>query len=85
MGCSRRIPALRYGSLLSSLVTPLTRILHDGDYKCLRQIGDRRFFLPNIERMYSLSYLQHMFVHRTMDWDLSQFISGISLGRLSAK
>jgi len=26
------------------------RILYDGDYKWLRQIGDRRFFLPNIER-----------------------------------
>ena len=27
-----------------------------GDYKWLHQIGDRRFFLPNIERMYLLSY-----------------------------
>ena len=24
------------------------RTLHDGDYKWLRQIGDRRFFLPNL-------------------------------------
>jgi len=56
------------------------RILHDGDYKWLRQIGDRRFFLPNMERIYSLSYLQHMSVHRTMDWDLSWFVSGVSLG-----
>ena len=31
------------------------RILCDGDYKWLRQIGDRRFFLPNMERMYPLS------------------------------
>jgi len=46
------------------------RILHDGDYKWLRQIGDRRFFLPNMERMYSLSYLQLMSIHRAMDWDL---------------
>ena len=30
------------------------RILHDGDYKWLHQIGDRRFFLPNMERIYSL-------------------------------
>ena len=36
------------------------RALHDGDYKWLRQIGDRKFFLPNMERMYPLSYLQHM-------------------------
>ena len=28
------------------------RVLYDGDYKWLRQIGDRRFFLPNMERMY---------------------------------
>ena len=61
------------------------RILHDGDYKWLRQIGDRRFFLPNMERMYSLSYLQHMSVHCTMDWDLSWFVSGVSFGRLGAK
>ena len=50
-----------------------------------RQIGDRRFFLPNMERMYSLSYLQHMSVHHTMEWDLSRFVSGISLGRLGVK
>ena len=43
------------------------RILHNGDYKWLRQIGDRRFFLPNMERMYPLSYLQHISVHRAMD------------------
>jgi len=41
--------------------------------------------LSNMERMYSLSYLQHMSVHRTMNWDLSRFVSGVSLGRLSAK
>ena len=61
------------------------RILHDGDYKWLRLIGDMKFFLPNIERMYPLSYLQHMSVHRAMDWDLSRFVSGVSLGRLGAK
>ena len=51
----------------------------------LLQIGDRRFFLPNMERMYPLSYLQHMSVHRAMDWDLSCFVSGVSLGGLGAK
>ena len=61
------------------------RILHDGDYKWLRQIGDRKFFLPNMERMYPLSYLQQMSVHRAMDRDLSHFVSGVSLGRLGAK
>ena len=32
------------------------RILHDGDYKWLYQIGNRRFFIPNMEMMYPLSY-----------------------------
>ena len=38
-----------------------------------------------MERMYPLSYLQHMSVHRAIDWDLSRFVSGVSLGRLGAK
>ena len=38
-----------------------------------------------MERMYSLSYLQHMSVHRAMDWDLSWFVSDVSLSRLGAK
>jgi len=71
--------------LFSDAIDEDDRILHDGDYKWLRQIGDRRFFLPNMERMYSLSNLQHISVHRAMDWDLSQFVSSISLGRLGAK
>jgi len=45
-------------------------VLYDGDYKWLRQISNRRFFLPNMERMYPLAYLQHMFVRQTMDWEL---------------
>ena len=40
-------------------ITEEDRVLHDRDYKWLRQIGDRRFFLPNMERMYPLAYLQH--------------------------
>ena len=43
------------------------------------------FFIPNMERMYPLSYLQHMSVHRAMDWDLFRFVSGVSLVRLGAK
>ena len=75
-----RKPAFLFGDAIDED----DRILHDGDYKWLHQIGDRRFFLPNMERMYSLSYLQHMSVHRTMDWDLSRFVSGVSLDRLGA-
>jgi len=32
-----------------------------------------------------MSYLQHMSVHRAMDWDLSRYVSGVSLGRLGTK
>jgi len=56
--------------------------LYDGNYKWLCQIGDRKFFLPNMERIYPLSYLQHMSVHRIMDWDLVKPYSGVSLGKL---
>jgi len=56
--------------------------LYDGDYKWLRQIGNRRFFLPNIEQMYPLAYLQHMSVCRTMDWELVKPISGVTLGKI---
>ena len=66
-------------------ITEEDRVLYDGDYKWLRQIGDRRFFLPNMERMYPLAYLQNTSVHRAMEWDLSQSISGISLGKLGVK
>ena len=58
------------------------RILYDGDYKWLCQIGDRRFFLSNMERMYPLAYLQHMSVRRAMEWELFKSISRVSLGKL---
>jgi len=59
--------------------------MYDGDYKWLRQIGDRRFFLPDMERMYPLSYLQHMSVPRKMKWDVSRYVPEITLGDLGAK
>ena len=36
--------------------------LYDGNYKWLHRIGGRKFFLPNMERIYPLAYLQHMSV-----------------------
>jgi len=59
--------------------------LYDGDYKWLLQIGDMRFFLPNMERMYPLAYLQYTSVRRAMEWDLSKSTSGVSLGKLGVK
>ena len=48
--------------------------MYDGNYRWLRQIGDRRFFLPDMERMFPMSYFQHMSVPRKMEWDISQYI-----------
>jgi len=73
-----RKPDLFFGDA----ITEEDRVLHDGDYKWLCQIGDMRFFLPNMERMYPLAYLQHTSVHCTMEWDLSKSISSVSLGKL---
>jgi len=66
-------------------ITEEDKILCDEDYKWLRQIGNRRFFLPNMERIYPLSFVQHMSVHCAMEWDLFKFISGVSLSKLGAK
>ena len=52
-----RTPLWKPAFLFDDAINEDDRILHDGDYKWLRQIGDRRFFLHNMERMYSLSYL----------------------------
>ena len=65
-------------------ITEDDRVLYDRDYKWLRQIGDRRFFLPNMERMYPLAYLQHMSVRHVMEWDLSKSISNVSLDKFGA-
>jgi len=58
--------------------------LYDGDYKWLHQIGNRRFFLLNMERMYPLAYLQHMSVCQTMDWELVRPFSGVTLRKIGA-
>ena len=55
---------------------------YDGDYKWLCQIGNKRFFLLNMERIYPLAYLQHMSVHQTMDWELVKTIFRVSLGKI---
>ena len=63
-------------------ITEHDRVLYDRDYKWLRQIGDMRFFLSNMERMYPFAYLQHTSIRRTMEWDLSKSISVMSLGKV---
>ena len=78
-------PLRKPGFFFGDAIEEDDRILYDGNYKWLCQIGDKRFFLLNKESTYPLSYLQHMSVHHMMDWDLSRFVSGVSLGRLCAK
>ena len=58
--------------------------LYDGDYRWLRLVDNRRFFLPNMERMYPLAYLRHMSVRQTMDWELVKPIFRVSLGKICA-
>ena len=80
-----RIVLKKTDFFFSDAITEEERILYDGDCKWLRQIGDMRFFPPNMERMYPLSYLQHTSIHRVMEWDLSKSIFGVSLGKLGVK
>ena len=66
--------------LFGDSITVDDKQLHDGNYKWLRKIGDRFMFLPNMVRTVPLSYLQSMSVPRPMDWDLTRFNDGVSLG-----
>ena len=61
-----RTPVRKPAFFFDDAIEEDDRILYDGDYKWLHQIRDKRFFLPNMERMYPSSYLQHIFVHRMM-------------------
>ena len=56
------------------------RRVSEGTYKWLREIKGGRFFLPDMERMFPMSYFQHMSVPRKMEWDISQYIPEIALG-----
>ena len=60
-------------------------IMHGGHYKWLRQIGDRRFFLPDMHRMFPISYYQCASVPRHMNWDLVREQDGVAVGVLTHK
>ena len=62
-----RIALKKPDFFFGAAITKDNRVLYDGDYKWLRQIGDRMFFLLNMERMYPLAYLQHLLVRRAME------------------
>jgi len=46
-------------------------------------LGERCFYLPDMERMFSLSSIQSMSLHRSMEWELTKEQSGVSLGQIS--
>jgi len=75
-----RKPAFFFGDSIEEDETAL----YDRNYKWLRQIGDRKFFLPNMERTYPLAYLQHVPVRRIMGWDLVKSYSRVPLGKIGA-
>ena len=62
-----RISLKKSDFFFDDAITEDDRILYDEDYKWLRQIRDRRLFLPNMERMYPLAYLQHMSVRHAVE------------------
>jgi len=55
----------------------------DSRYKWIRQLGECRFFLPDMERMFFLSSIQSISLHRSIEWDLTEEKSGVSLGWIS--
>ena len=58
-------------------------LLFDENYKWLCQIEERHLFLPNMERMFLLSYLLSMSLPRCMDRDLVRAQLGVTIGRIS--
>ena len=51
-----RKPIVKSGFLFGDFVDFEADNAYDGDYKWLRKVRDRNLFLPNMERMYPLSY-----------------------------
>jgi len=58
-------------------------VLFDGNYKWLRQIRERRFFLPNMERIFPLLYKQSKSLNRYIDWYLVKVQSAVAIKRIS--
>ena len=52
--------------LFKDFVNNDAEVMYDGSYKWLRRLKDCRFFLPDMERMFSLSSIQSMSLHRSM-------------------
>ena len=69
-------------SLFKKLDFLFAELMLDGSYKWLRRLGERRFFLPDMERMFFLSFIQPLSLYRSMEWDLTEEQSKASLGQI---
>ena len=69
--------------LFEDFVNEDAEVMYDGSYKWLRRLRERCFFLPDMERIFSLSSIQSMSLHRSMEWELTMEQSGVSLGWIS--
>ena len=78
-----RKPITKPGYLFGDFVDFNASTAYDGDYKWLRRVEDRNLFLPNMERMFPLSYFQCASVPRRMDWPLVKDQDGVALGTLT--
>nr|ABB55317.1 zinc transporter, putative [Asparagus officinalis] len=55
----------------------------EGNYKWLRTVNNRRLFLPNLERMWPLSYYQCASIPQSMNWELVQDQGGVATGHIT--
>ena len=69
--------------LFGNSVDEDAEVMYNGSYKWLRWLGERCFFLPDMERMFSLSSIQSISLHRSMQWELTKEQSGVSFRRIS--
>ena len=70
-------PAFFYGDSI-----PDSNEALDGKYKWIRVVGDKHLFLPDMDMMYPLIYLQPMSISRLMNWDLTKSQGGVMTGSL---
>ena len=54
----------------------------DGKYKWIRVVNGRNLFLPDMDRMFPLIYLQSLSIPRSMLWDLTGTVSGVVTGHI---
>jgi len=77
-----RILLKSFGLFIRRVINEDAEVMLDDSYKWLRWLGEHRFFLPDMERMFSLSCIWPLSLHQSMDWDLTEEQSEVSLGQI---